>query len=114
MPPETENIFEVKNSETIQEFESLEITEVIVKRSLLYKSDLPKPGNIWYKYSFVRGNVKVSSAIQVTTAWEEANDVVAYIKKTYIYQRQVPIGKVLPAKPRKPKRQFDSRARTQN
>jgi hypothetical protein len=50
----------------------------------------------------------------VTTAWEEANDVVAYIKKTYIYQRQVPIGKVLPAKPRKPKRQFDSRARTQN
>lgn len=80
------------------------ITNVTVNRTLTHKGVICKSGNIWYVYTFVKGGGKYEGAIQLTTAWDEANDAIAYIKKTYIYQREapLPVAKVVRGKSQEP------------
>jgi hypothetical protein len=63
------------------------ITGVEIERKLSHNDKVASPGHAWFVFSFLKDGVKHDGAIQITTAWEEVNNVYAYIKKTYIFQR---------------------------
>ena len=94
----------------------MRITKIIISRTLIYKGTLCKGGNIWVSYSFIRDNCKYTGAIQVNSMQDKdyGKSVDEYIEKTYIYTYMPLPVKVNQFKARKPKRQFDSRARTQH